>query len=577
MNGTHPFSRLLPHILHFSELHAEQLVLLLGIIMFAGALGGILFKKLRIPQVVGYIAVGIVLGSSGLQILGSGTIDALSPVNTIALSLIGFLVGAELKLSVIKKYGRQFIGILCGETITPFFVVGILTTLIAFSFTHDFRRSLALGLLLGAISSATAPAATTDVLKEFRTRGPLTTTVLGLVAMDDAGALILYAIASTVAAPLVGGHSVPFHMQVLNICIDIFGSVAVGICFGFIINLAIKKRMNNEGRVLSLALGGLFLSTGVCQLLSLNNILASMFIGFFLVNFANSKTHAVFTLVDAYTPPVYVLFFVLVGAKLNIWVVTPAVAFIAIAYVLGRSAGKTIGSKLGAWLTNAPSSVQRYLPWCLLSQAGVAIGLSIAASNDFPDSIGPQIILIITATTFIVQLVGPICVKYGVEKAGEVGLNVTEDDILKSSTVNDVTLGGERICSVQSPTIVNETDSLEKLLDTFGSQRYQTFAVVGADRKLSGVISLEHLKQILRMENLSHSLLAMDIMDSPECSCKPDMSLPDVYKQFSEFDAESIPIVDNENRSLGMLEKNTVDHYLHMRILELKRKLDSLE
>lgn len=106
--------------------------------------------------------------------------------------------------------------------------------------------------------------------------------------------------------------------------------------------------------------------------------------------------------------------------------------------------GKTIGARLGARITKAPEAVRKYLPWCLLSQAGVAIGLSIAASNDMADSIGPQIILIITATTFIVQLVGPVCVKHGVQKAGEAGLDITEDDILKTAKVSDVTWGNEK-------------------------------------------------------------------------------------------------------------------------------------
>ena len=107
-----PFSDLLPKAMHFYSLQATQIVLLLGIIMFFGALGGRIFKKLKIPQVVGYIVIGIIIGSSGLQLLGKATIASLNPVSTVSLSLIGFLIGAELKLNVIKKYGKQFVGIL---------------------------------------------------------------------------------------------------------------------------------------------------------------------------------------------------------------------------------------------------------------------------------------------------------------------------------------------------------------------------------------------------------------------------------------------------------------------------------
>lgn len=571
-----PFSELLPRMLHFARLESTQFVLLLGIIMFLGAAGGWIFKKLHIPQVVGYIVIGILIGSSGLQILRPQTIQSLNPVNTVALSLIGFLIGAELKINVIRKYGKQFVGILLGESITPFFVVGSLVTIVVYIFEKNIVFALSYGLILGAICSATAPAATTDVLKEYRTRGPLTTTVLGIVAMDDAVALILYAIASTLARPLLGGEGVPFAIQLLNIARNIFGSILIGSTFGFFVSIIIKNLMNEEGRVLSFALGGLFLCTGVCAILSLDNILAAMSIGFFMVNFAPVKTRPVFNLVDKFTPPIYVLFFVLVGAKLNIWVVTPVLGLIALVYVSGRTIGKSIGARLGARLTKAPESVRKYLPWCLLSQAGVAIGLSIAANNDFPDSIGSQIMLIITATTFIVQLVGPVCVKHGVQKAGETGLDITEDDIIKNTAVKDICWGTEKICTTESCAIVNETEQIVSLLNIFETHHNQSFAVRDSKGSLIGTISLEHLKETLLIGELADSLLAIDIMDKASVTCSPEDALPDVYKKFSTYGLDSIPIVDKNGVVSGMMEKFVADHYIHTRIIELHRKIDNL-
>jgi len=181
----------LPAFMHFSRLENTNLILLLGIILLLGAFGGTVFKKLKIPQVVGYIVIGIIIGQSGFQILSAQIITALDPLSSIALALIGFLIGGELKTKVIKKYGTQFVGILIFESIVPFITVSIVVSLVAYFVTKDFASSISLGLILGSISSATAPAATTDVLRENRTRGPLTTTVLGIVAMDDAVALIM--------------------------------------------------------------------------------------------------------------------------------------------------------------------------------------------------------------------------------------------------------------------------------------------------------------------------------------------------------------------------------------------------
>ena len=464
------------------------------------------------------------------------------------------------------------------EAITPAFVVGGIIGLVNFAVTKNPVQSLSLGLLLGAICSATAPAATTDVLVEYRTRGPLTTTVYGIVAMDDAVALILYTIASSIAAPLLGGHTLSFGKQLLSIARDIFGSIAIGCSFGFILKLLSKRVVNNDGRLLDLTLGMLFICTGIATIFNFDNILSAMSIGFFLVNFMPGKSKQIFKLVSDYTPPIYVLFFVLVGAKLNIWILTPFLGLLAILYVLGRTLGKSLGAIFGAWLTKAPKSVQKYLPFCLLSQAGVAIGLSIAAGNDFADSIGPQILLIITATTFIVQLIGPVFVKIGVTKAGEVGLNVTVDDIRKNSRVTDVTIGKDKICDYDSPAIVDETERLFNILNMFSHHHNLNYVVRGSkDKALVGIISLEHLKEIMQIGEFAESMLAMDVMEEAKVTCKPSTTLPEAYQMFEDYDIDAIPIVDTDGEPLGILEKNTVDHYLHQRIINLNRKLEEMD
>ena len=571
-----PFSHVLPVVMQFLTLTGARFVLLIGVMMFFGSAGGRLFQKLKIPQVVGYIVVGILLGVSGLFVLGRETIVALNPISTIALSLIGFLVGAELKIDIIRKYGKQFVGILLGESITPFFVVGILTGSVSYLFTKNLPMSVSIGLILGAICAATAPAATTDVLKEYRTKGPLTTTILGIVAMDDAVALILYAIAATVAAPLLGGHSISLVAQLGAIAYDIFGSILMGLAFGFVLSLILKYTMDDDGRVLGFSLGVLLLSTGICDLLHFDHILSSMFIGFFMTNFAHKKTRPMFKLVERFTPPVYVLFFVTVGAKLNVWILTPFLFVIALLYVGGRTLGKTIGSRLGAHLTHAPETVRKYLPFCLLSQAGVAIGLSIAAGNDFADSIGPQIMLIITATTFIVQILGPICVKYGVTKAGEVGLNVTEEDIRKKTLVKEITVSGRPVCSSTSYAIVGENDLIGKIITEFATHENMNYEVRGKDGMLIGQISLARIKDAMQIGAFADMMPVYDVMEKPVATCLPETPLPEAYQLFADHDTEAINIVDAQGKPMGILEKYTVDHYIHTKIVELEHKLEKM-
>lgn len=570
------FAEFLPEFMHFSTLESANLILLLGLIMFLGAIGGRLFQKLKIPQVVGYIVIGVLIGQSGFQVLSISVINALEPLSSVALSLIGFLIGAELKLNVIKKYGKQFVGILLLEAIVPFFVVGAVITLVSYFVTKDFSTSLSLGILLGSISSATAPAATTDVLKENRTRGPLTVTVLGIVAMDDAVALILYAVTSSIAASLLGSSGEPLTQQLLGLLYEVGGSMILGSLVGILLTRFIRNVMTDEGRILSFSLGALFLCTGLCNLLMLDNILSAMSLGFFMVNFAPEKTRSTFALVEKFTPPIYVMFFVLVGAKLNIWNVTAFVALLAFLYILCRTLGKSIGAKIGAKITKAPKTVEKYLPFCLLSQAGVAIGLSIAAGQDFANSVGPTIMLIITATTFVVQLLGPVCVKYGVEKAGECGLDITEEDLMKNICVKDIIRNEKSICRQNSPAVVKENETLCSIISSFSHNENLNYAVKDEEGFLVGIISLEHMKEALLVTELSDSLMACDIMEPVSLTCNPNTSIPDIFKLFSEQGIEMIPIVDEKGLSYGIAEKSTLEHFIHTKIVELHQKVSAL-
>ena len=167
-----------------------NILFLLGLALFGGTIGGRLFQKLKIPQVVGYIAIGIVIGETGLKIVSQETIQTLQPFNYFALGLIGFMVGGELRKNVLLKYGKQFITILLCEGITPFLLVTVLVGFFG-GFIFGWKLSWALGLLLGAIASATDPATTMEVFREYRTKGPLTTIAMGIVALDDGLALFL--------------------------------------------------------------------------------------------------------------------------------------------------------------------------------------------------------------------------------------------------------------------------------------------------------------------------------------------------------------------------------------------------
>ncbi|HOY10877.1 MAG TPA: cation:proton antiporter, partial [Candidatus Omnitrophota bacterium] len=194
------FNSLITNISHF---HLNML-LVLGLALFGGTIGGRLFQKIKVPQVVGYILIGFLLGPSVIGVINAPMLQTLMPFSYFALGLIGFMIGGELNRETLKKYGKQFMIILLFEGLFAFVLVTLLIGGIGTLFFKDTKMVWSLALLLGAISSATAPAATTDVLWEYKAKGPLTTMVFGIVALDDVLAIILFAVASSVVTHLIG-------------------------------------------------------------------------------------------------------------------------------------------------------------------------------------------------------------------------------------------------------------------------------------------------------------------------------------------------------------------------------------
>lgn len=545
-----------------------NILFLLGLALFGGTIGGRLFQKLKIPQIVGYIVIGILIGESGLKIIDHAMIVTLQPLNYFALGLIGFMIGGELKKGLLLKYGKQFMKILFFEGFTSFVIVTLFIGVAGGFLLGDWKVSWALGLLLGAISSATAPAATTEVLREYKSRGPLTRTVLGIVALDDGLALLLYAVAASIAGSLIGNVQGSVLGAFLHPLYEIGGSVGIGICAGFILSTFLKKCFESE-RLLVLSLGTVLLIVGLSVTIHVSMLLASMTLGIFMTNFIPQKSKEMFKLVAGFTPPIYILFFVLVGAKFNVSHMSLPVVLLGILYLVGRTAGKAIGANIGASIAGAPRTVQKYLPLCLFSQAGVAIGLSILASHYFPGNIGETVVLIVTATAFILELVGPFLVKVAITKAGEVGLNITEEDIIKQTKAEDF--------MDSNPPIINENMHLTEILKLFSESDYLYYPVVDKEKHLNGIITVEGIKQIFMQMDMSALVLACDVMEPVIAKTSKEIPTAEVSEKMSRYDIEFLPVVDNENFLEGVIVRKRLNKFLATKVIELQSQAESLE
>jgi Kef-type K+ transport system membrane component KefB/predicted transcriptional regulator len=543
-----------------------NILFLLGLALFGGTIGGRIFQKLRIPQVVGYMAIGILIGESGLKIVNRDIINTLQPFSYFALGLIGFMIGGELKKDVLAKYGKQFIYILLFEGIAAFVAVSLLVGFIGTLLFKDWRVAWSLGLLLGAIASATAPAATTEVLREYKTRGPLTRTVLGIVAMDDGLALLLFAIAFSIAGSLSGNSHANALRTFINPLYEIGLSIIIGIFSGFVLNYFLKKYSEKE-RLLVFSVGGVMLVSGLALAINADMLLAVMTLGLITANLIPQKSKETFRILSGFTPPIYVLFFVLVGAKLNVRYMNLSIILLAVVYLVGRSAGKMFGAALGARISGAARTVQQYLPLCLFSQAGVAIGLSILASNNFPGVIGNTIVIVITATVFVLELMGPPFVKFAVTKAGEVGLNITEEDYLQKTAVKEV--------MDRNPPLIKENTPLEEILSMFSQTANLYYPVVTRDKKLSGIISIDSIKNILIEKEVGDLILAADLKEPVVASVSDSALLSDVQKLLDAHQLECLPVVTQTNEVAGFIERRALDKLISTKIMELQKQVET--
>ncbi|MCI8590030.1 MAG: cation:proton antiporter [Clostridiales bacterium] len=380
----------------------------IALILLAGLLMGRAVKMVRLPNVTGYLLAGLLLGPSVLRILPAGFVHELELVSDMALALIAFTVGAEFKFTYLKKVGITPLIIALFEALAAMLVVAVVLFVLGFGFD--------LALLLGAIASATAPAATIMVVKQYRAKGPVTDTLLSVVALDDAVALISFGFAMAVVNTMHHPGEVSLLLSILKPFGEVVGSVVLGAALGLLIKLPLHFFKKTSNRLI-IILGFAFLGSALASMLGLSPLLLCMCMGAAVINFCEEGSDLL-DIVDSITPPIFLMFFVVSGAELNL-AILPKIGVIGVAYVLARVVGKIGGASFGAIITKAPPTVRKYVGFTLVPQAGVAIGLSLLAAKALPE-VGATIQAVVLCGTFIYELVGPVCTKLALKKANEI-------------------------------------------------------------------------------------------------------------------------------------------------------------
>lgn len=424
-------------------------ILCIAIALFVGLLSSRLMKFLHLPNVTGYLISGIVFGPYVLgQYIGGWTIDPSSPtsinsigwISNVALGFIAFTIGCSFKLSSLNAVGKRVIIITIAEALG-----GSLITLGGLFITYIFLKDslpISVILTLSAIACATAPAATLLVIKQYKARGPVVDTLIPVVAFDDAVALIMFAVLFSVAKSLANPAVGISIMEVLIVpLLEILISIGLGATLGFIVSFGCKFFKSRANRMIMI-IASILVIVGLSILadelewqmfgvdFSFSPLLGSMMIGAIFINF-RKDAQLVVERIDQFTPPLYMLFFVISGASLNITIFASEggylIAIIAAVYIVMRCVGKWTGAFVSSKVTKAEPSVQKYLGFTLFPQAGVAIGLATSASQTFismgATKEGEIVLAIILTSTLVYELVGPVITKIALQKAGDIKSN----------------------------------------------------------------------------------------------------------------------------------------------------------
>ncbi len=427
-------------------------LLSIGIAMFAGLFLSRLTSRFNLPDVTSYLVAGLLIGPLALGALGIpglgftsfGFVESMGLICDVALGFIAFSIGSEFRLSSLRTIGRQATVIAILQALSATALVDITLALL-----HIFLKDtlpVSTCLILGAIATATAPAATIMVINQYKAKGPLTSLLLPIVALDDAVGLIVFAV-STGIAKAIGYGSVNIVSLLVNPLLEIVASLAMGAALGWVFS-EVEKFFNSRSKRLSLAVAFVFLCTALSKVeinlpggveIGFSSLLVSMMCGTIFCNLCDFSEEIMYR-TDRWTAPVYVLFFVLSGAELDLRVFQSlAVVGIGVAYILARSAGKILGASFSSKLMGCQPTVQKYLGITLLPQAGVALGMSVTVAADFGAE-GAIIRNIVLFSVLIYELVGPVLTKTALSAAGEITPNATSArGVVPSASVNKTT------------------------------------------------------------------------------------------------------------------------------------------
>lgn len=400
------FSVALEGIIALRDLLNEHALFAVGVLLVIGYGLGKLVARVRLPEITGFIIAGILMGESVSGVIPRHMGEDLKLVTEVALGLIALTIGGEFYAAKLRRLGKAIVIITLVQLLLSFVVVTVALAL--------FRMELPFALLMGAIASATAPAATVAIVQSLRAQGKFVDYLYGVVALDDAGAVILFGVTFAMVSGVIGTGDAHGFALVYHAVSEVVLSVLLGLVVGFLIHFFVRKK-GNANEVLILTLGMLFISTAIAIVFNLSPLLTNMAVGTAIINLS-PRNHRIFRTLEPFTPPVYALFFVIAGTELRPEILAQGhILLLGGVYIVSRAIGKYAGVYLGASMSRVEPEIRNNLGICMFPQAGVAIGLVLVIqASPLTRGLPPEslavvdtMVNIILFSVFVNEILGP--------------------------------------------------------------------------------------------------------------------------------------------------------------------------
>jgi Kef-type K+ transport system membrane component KefB/CBS domain-containing protein len=553
-------------------------ILYLGTLMLFCLFMGRLVSHMRVPKVIGYLLSGILLGPSMIGVFSEPlseriylSINQLSFASELALGLIAFNIGGEFQSERLKRIGKKIVIISLSETFITFSIVcGAL---------FMFNVNISAAICLGILATATAPAATLLVLREYNSEGVVTNSLLILTGLNNFICLTLFTLFFPALVVLPQGG--PLALLIGKLVASLGGllsSLAVGFILGLLLSI-FEKRITKPVELILLVMATIIIGIGYAKMISASPLLVSLIIGVTVINLAK-RGSKVFEEIKKVDLPLYAAFFALSGANLH-WELLSTVGGIGVVYVVGRVVGKIVGVACGAKQTQAGYNLKKYGGCGLLAQAGVALGLALLVQEKDP-KLGEIVSTTIFSTVIIFETLGPLAVRWSIVQSGEVKIfNLIHRDegipfreslreivfrlryalgfpVWKSKqSANEILV--EHVMRTQSE-VIHEDTHFDQILKVIEHSRYNRFPVVNEREELTGMISFQDIRDVIYDGVMKDLIIAKDIATPAGLYIHSKTTINEALDIFEKEKIDLLPVIDDQKSKhlLGILTQRDV-------------------